>query len=70
MNTKSHGQLEIPGRVAFVNGNGGLPKIIVTTKVSTAEIYLLGATELNELKQIVEERQDEIRNSWQRHFKG
>jgi glucose-6-phosphate 1-epimerase len=43
MNTKSHGQLEIPGRVAFVNGNGGLPKIMVTTNVSAAEIYLPGA---------------------------
>jgi len=30
----------------------------------------LGATELNELKQIVEERQNEIRTSWQRHFKS
>lgn len=29
----------------------------------------LGATELNELKKIVEERQDEIRNHWQRHFR-
>jgi glucose-6-phosphate 1-epimerase len=34
---------EIAGRVAIVNGNGGLPKIIVATKVSTAEIYLHGA---------------------------
>ena len=30
----------------------------------------LGSTELNELKQIVEERQDEIRASWHRHFQG
>jgi D-hexose-6-phosphate mutarotase len=34
---------EIPGRVAIVNGNGGLPKVVVTTKSSAAEIYLLGA---------------------------
>ena len=34
---------EIPGRVAVVNGNGGLPKVVVTTKFSAAEIYLLGA---------------------------
>jgi D-hexose-6-phosphate mutarotase len=34
---------EIPGRVAVAEGNGGLPKIVVTTKTSTAEIYLLGA---------------------------
>jgi glucose-6-phosphate 1-epimerase len=36
-------QNEIPGRVAIVNGNGGLPKIVVTARSSTAEIYLHGA---------------------------
>jgi glucose-6-phosphate 1-epimerase len=36
-------QMEIPGRVAVVAGNGGLTKIVVTTKTSTAEIYLHGA---------------------------
>ena len=36
-------QHEIPGRVAIVTGNGSLFKINVTTKVSTAEIYLHGA---------------------------
>ena len=34
---------EIPGRVAIVAGHGGLPKVVVTTGVSTAEIYLHGA---------------------------
>jgi hypothetical protein len=29
-----------------------------------------GATELNELKQIVEERQNEIRQNWRRRFKS
>lgn len=36
-------QFEIPHRIAIVEGNGGLPKIVVTTKSSTAEIYLNGA---------------------------
>ena len=36
-------QHEIPGRVAIVNGNGWLPKVVVTTKSSVAEIYLHGA---------------------------
>ena len=36
-------QPEIPGRVAVAVGHGGLPKIVVTTKSSTAEIYLHGA---------------------------
>jgi D-hexose-6-phosphate mutarotase len=42
----SLGQLrkfEIAGRVAIAGGNGGLPKIVITTKTSTAEIYLNGA---------------------------
>jgi len=34
---------EIPGRIAVTTGNGGLAKLIITTKSSTAEIYLLGA---------------------------
>src|SRR5437867_1879422 len=34
---------EIPGYVAIAAGNGGLPKIIVTTKTSRAEVYPLGA---------------------------
>ena len=35
---------EIPDRVRIVPGNGGLPKIVVTTRFSAAEIYLHGAT--------------------------
>ena len=34
---------EIPGRVTVVSGNGGLPKVVVTSKSSTAEIYPHGA---------------------------
>ena len=34
---------DIPGRVAVVAGNGGLPKLVITTKTSAAEVYLLGA---------------------------
>jgi glucose-6-phosphate 1-epimerase len=34
---------EIPGRVKFATGNGGLAKVVVTTNVSTADIYLHGA---------------------------
>jgi glucose-6-phosphate 1-epimerase len=36
-------KFEIPGRVTFANGSGGLPKINLTTGRSTAEIYLHGA---------------------------
>jgi len=34
---------EIPGRVFFTDGNNELPKIIVKTAFSTAELYLHGA---------------------------
>jgi hypothetical protein len=30
----------------------------------------LSATEINELRQVVEERQNEIREHWQRHFRN
>jgi D-hexose-6-phosphate mutarotase len=36
-------ELEIPGRVTFAYGNGGLTKVNITTGRSTAEIYLHGA---------------------------
>jgi glucose-6-phosphate 1-epimerase len=36
-------QHDIPGRVAISNGNGGLAKVVLTSKVSAAEIYLHGA---------------------------
>ncbi len=35
--------LEIPGQVTFAEGNGGLPKILIETPWSSAEIYLHGA---------------------------
>ena len=42
-NTEQLRRHEIPGRVAVVAGNGGLPKIVVATKTTTAEIYPHGA---------------------------
>ena len=36
-------KFEIPGRVTFLEGNGELPKVEVTTDWSTAAIYLHGA---------------------------
>jgi D-hexose-6-phosphate mutarotase len=42
-NIKQLRKHEISGRVAMATGNGGLPNIVITTKTSTAEIYLHGA---------------------------
>ncbi len=36
-------RFEIPGRVSVLEGNGGLPKLEVTTDASSAEVYLHGA---------------------------
>ena len=30
----------------------------------------LGANQLNEISKVIEERQNEIRDSWQRHFQS
>lgn len=38
-----HNTQEIPGRVFFTEGNNDLPKIVVKTAWSTAELYLHGA---------------------------
>lgn len=35
--------LDIPGHVTLTEGNGGLPKVLVDTEWSTAEVYLHGA---------------------------
>ena len=47
----------------------GEAKFWLEPKIELAVNKGLGSAELNELKQIVEERHDEIRNSWQQHFK-
>lgn len=36
-------KIEIPGRVTFLEGNGGLPKLEVATAFAAAEIYVQGA---------------------------
>ncbi|HZL13634.1 MAG TPA: D-hexose-6-phosphate mutarotase [Verrucomicrobiae bacterium] len=43
MKQNSLDKFAIPNRLKIVSGNGGLPKIVATTKFSTAEIYLHGA---------------------------
>jgi D-hexose-6-phosphate mutarotase len=43
MKTNSFEKFAIPNQLKIISGNGGLPKIVVTTKVSAAEIYPHGA---------------------------
>ena len=48
----------------------GEAKFWLEPKIELALSQGLGSPELNELNKIVEERQNEIRDSWQRHFPG
>ncbi len=43
MATTLYNKSEIPGRVSFMEGNNDLPKIVINTAWSTAELYLHGA---------------------------
>jgi glucose-6-phosphate 1-epimerase len=40
---ESHGRFEIPGAAQIVEGNGGLPKVRITSSKVTGEMYLHGA---------------------------
>jgi hypothetical protein len=48
----------------------GEAKFWLEPKIELAVSHGLGSAELNELQHIVEERQNEIRDSWQQHFPG
>lgn len=48
----------------------GEAKYWIEPQIALAVNKGLGATELNELQKIVEERQNEIREHWRRHFGG
>jgi len=48
----------------------GEAKFWIEPNIELAVNKGLGATELNELKQIIEEKENEICNSWRRHFKS
>jgi len=48
----------------------GEAKFWLEPKIEMAVSLGFGTTELNELQPIVEERQNEIRNAWQRHFQS
>jgi len=61
---------EEPRMHVHVISPDGEAKFWLEPEIALAVNKNLGATELNELKKIVEERQSEIRQSWQRHFQG
>ena len=48
----------------------GEAKFWLEPEIALAANQGLGTTELNELLKVVEERQNEIREHWRRHFGG
>ena len=48
----------------------GEAKFWMEPEIELAVNKKLSVTELNELKRIIEERQNEIREHWRRHFGG
>lgn len=48
----------------------GEAKFWLEPQIELAMSKGLGAVELNELKRVIEERENEIREHWQRHFGG
>lgn len=59
---------EEPRMHVHVISPDGEAKFWLEPQITLAVNKGLGATELNELLRIVEERQDEIREHWRRHF--
>jgi Domain of unknown function (DUF4160) len=48
----------------------GEAKFWIEPRIELAVNKGFGVTELNELQRIIEERRNEIRERWQRHFPG
>lgn len=53
--------------VHVYSGNGEA-KFWIEPSISLAQNYGLPEKELREIRRIVEERKDEIRDSWRKHF--
>ncbi|MBU0566953.1 DUF4160 domain-containing protein [bacterium] len=53
-----------------VGSGSGEAKFWLEPSVSVAKNYSLSQKELREIQKIVEERKDEIENSWRKHFPG
>ncbi|MBI4025922.1 MAG: DUF4160 domain-containing protein [Verrucomicrobia bacterium] len=61
---------EEPRRHVHVLSPDGEAKFWLEPVIELAVSKGLSAVELTELQRIVEERQDEIRKHWRRHFEG
>jgi hypothetical protein len=52
-----------------VIGPEGEAKFWIEPKIATAENFGLSERQLGELRKVVEERKDEIKNAWEKHFR-
>jgi uncharacterized protein DUF4160 len=51
-----------------VHGQAGEAKFWIEPRIELAQNYGLGDTELNVVRKLIEEHENEIRNAWDRHF--
>jgi hypothetical protein len=53
-----------------VIGHGGEAKFWLEPLISLAVYHGLSPRRLGEIQHLIEEHEDEIRNAWQKHFRG
>ncbi len=51
-----------------VSSGSGEAKFWIEPSISLAKNYGLSQKELNEIQKIIEEKKDEIKDSWRKHF--
>lgn len=53
-----------------VHGQGGEAKFWIKPQIELAQNYGLSDPELNLVRKLIKEHEDEIRNAWSQHFNG
>lgn len=53
-----------------VQGQRGEAKFWIEPEIALAQNYGLAERDINDARKLVEEREDEIREAWHRHFGG
>ena len=61
---------EEPRLHIHVHGQAGEAKFWIEPQIELAQNYGLSDTELNLVRKLIEEHENEIRNAWAKHFGG
>lgn len=59
---------EEPRMHIHVHGHSGEAKFWIDPKIELAQNYGLSDTDLNHVRKLIEEHENDIRNAWVRHF--